>query len=73
MSFAKRERRMRIVTSDGSRSKERTPSGVAEVRAAKPGERSGVPWYESLLLTGLLLVVIGWIILRLLRILLAAS
>lgn len=34
-------------------------------------ERSGVPWHESLLLAALLLVVAGWIVLRLLLALLA--
>lgn len=34
--------------------------------------RSGVPWHESLLLAALLLVVVGWIVLRLLLSLVAA-
>ena len=34
--------------------------------------RSGIPWHDSLLLAGLLLVVVGWIVLRLLLTLLAA-
>jgi hypothetical protein len=36
------------------------------------GRRGGVPWHESLLLAALLLVVVGWIALRLLLSLLAA-
>jgi hypothetical protein len=35
--------------------------------------RGGVSWHEKLLLTGLLLVVAGWIILRVLQSLLAAA
>ena len=49
------------------------PSDVAEAPAVKSGERNAVPWYERLVLAGLLLVVVVWIALRLLRILLAAS
>ena len=64
---------MRIVLPDEPRSEERTPTGSTEARAAKSGERSAVPWYERLVLAGLLLVVMGWIVLRLLRVLLAAS
>lgn len=35
---------------------------IAKTRAVKLG---GVPWHESLLLAALLLIVLGWIILRL--------
>jgi len=39
----------------------------------EPGvRRGGVPWHESLLLAALLLVVVGWIALRLLLSVLAA-
>jgi len=47
---------------------------LAEAEALKLGRRrrSGIPWHDSLLLAGLLLVVVGWIVLRLLLTLLAA-
>ena len=57
----------------GSRSEERTSSGSAETRAAQAAKRSAVPWHERLLLAGLLLVVAGWIVLRLLQVLFALS
>ena len=46
---------------------------LAEARALKlgGGKRSAIPWHDSLLLAGLLLVVVGWIVLRLLLALLA--
>ena len=44
----------------------RTPGDRSDARGSGRRERSGVPWHESLLLAALLLVVAGWIILRLL-------
>jgi|HubBroStandDraft_6_1064221.scaffolds.fasta_scaffold205894_1 hypothetical protein len=64
---------MLIVPLGGSRSEERTSSRSAEARAAQSAKRSTVPWHERLVLAGLLLVVAGWIVLRLVQILLAAS
>jgi len=64
---------MLIVPLGGSRSKERTSSRSAEARAAKSAKRSSIPWPERLLLAALLLVVAGWIVLRLLQMLFAAS
>jgi hypothetical protein len=69
----KRERRMLIVPLGGSRSEERTSSRSAKARIAKSAKRSAVPWHERLLLAGLLLVVVGWIVLRSLQMLLGAS
>lgn len=56
------------------RTSSRAPKNVGEARAAKFGdrERATAPLHERLLLAGLLLVVTGWIILRLVQMLLAA-
>jgi len=45
---------------------------LAEALKLGRRRRSGIPWHDSLLLAGLLLVVVGWIVLRLLLTLLAA-
>jgi hypothetical protein len=65
---------MLIVPLGGSQSEERTSSPSAEARAAtNSAKRSAVPQLDRLLLAGLLLVVAGWIVLRLLQMLFAAS
>jgi hypothetical protein len=64
---------MLIVPLGGSRSKESASSSSTEARAAQSAKRSAIPWHERLLLAGLLLVVAGWIVLRLLQMLFATS
>jgi hypothetical protein len=51
-----------------------TPDNVAGTRTRRVSDRgrSAIPWHEQLLLAGLLLVVAGWMILRLVLTLLAA-
>ena len=50
----------------------RGPGDRSEAEGSPRRERRAVPWHESLLLAALLLVVAGWIVLRLLLALLAA-
>jgi len=64
---------MLIVPLGGSRSKESASSSSAEAAAAKSAKRNAISWHERLLLAGLLLVVAGWIVLRLLQMLFATS
>jgi len=64
---------MLIVPLGGSRPEERTSSPSTEARAAKSAKRSAVSWQEQLWLAGLLLVVVGWIVVRSLQMLFAAS
>jgi hypothetical protein len=50
-----------------------SPKGVSSPTPENARERSTVPSHERLWLAGLLLVVVGWIILRLVLTLLAAN